>query len=211
MSSSSLGDPDSTANDRAPTVPQQISPSSSSRQFSPVVQARDSNCVPKLESEEIWEPNPLEIYGNVPQVMFPTPCELLAELAEQDQSTSKTRRVAAPVASSSSMGPRSPSRASTSRKCSTRAAKPENIRKSYFRAVADYVGFKPTDPDTITSHDKKRQYLETLEQYIIWLHDQIKLVGQTPMPMQRVDTCRELSSDSVRVSLQMMLRELPCD
>ncbi|KAI0094733.1 hypothetical protein BDY19DRAFT_914277 [Irpex rosettiformis] len=79
--------------------------------------------------------------------------------------------------------------------------RPENIRKVFFRTVQKFVGFKPTDPDTITSHEKKRHYLETLEEYVIWLHDYCDSIRHTPTPLERVDRYRELSSRSIRAML----------
>ncbi|KAI0675628.1 hypothetical protein C8Q78DRAFT_1074632 [Trametes maxima] len=76
-----------------------------------------------------------------------------------------------------------------------------NQRKAYFRAVSDNVGFDITDPDTITSHDKKRCYLECLEEYVQWLHEQFRLVGQVPPPLERVSTYRGLKSRSIRTML----------
>lgn len=54
--------------------------------------------------------------------------------------------------------------------------------------------------DTITSHDKKRHYLECLEQYILWLHEQIKLKGLVAQNMQRIESYNGLDSRSIRVS-----------
>lgn len=54
--------------------------------------------------------------------------------------------------------------------------------------------------DTISSHDKKRYYLECLEQYITYLHDQLRLVGHEPTPLERVSTYRGLTSRSIRVT-----------
>ncbi|KAI0815134.1 hypothetical protein BC629DRAFT_1588811 [Irpex lacteus] len=97
--------------------------------------------------------------------------------------------------------PHSPSSTTTSPSTS-RHVRPENIRKSYFRTVQDYVGFKLTDPDTITSHEKKRHSLEALEQYVVWLHEQISVVGHTPLPVERVDKYeRGLNSRSIRTML----------
>ena len=83
----------------------------------------------------------------------------------------------------------------------------ETARKARRRAMAKSVGFEPTDPyvflmlyssynylstlskfyrDTITSHDKKRHYLECLEQYILYLHRQYELLGKTPPRMELV-------------------------
>ena len=104
------------------------------------------------------EQSPLEYYGNAPQVMFPTPSQLLSELSARDASgpigessrkasvsnTPISRDTKAPEATSSknaksrdgSQGPAVP------------APKPpaETQRKAYFRRVAEAVGFPPTDP-----------------------------------------------------------------
>lgn len=54
--------------------------------------------------------------------------------------------------------------------------------------------------DTITSHDKKRCYLECLEEYVQWMHEQLRLVGQEPIQVERVSSYRGLKSRSIRVS-----------
>ncbi|TFY61740.1 hypothetical protein EVJ58_g4324 [Rhodofomes roseus] len=90
-------------------------------------------------------------------------------------------------------------------------AQPETQRKAYFRRVAEAVGFNPTDPDSITSHDKKRSYLECLEQYVQWLHEQTRLVGREPVALERVQQYRGPSSRSIRtllVHMQDEVREL---
>lgn len=64
--------------------------------------------------------------------------------------------------------------------------------------------------DTIKSHDKKRSYLECIEQYVQWLHEQIRLVGHEPAPFERVPTYRGLNSRSMRVSTRpQLLRHAP--
>lgn len=154
----------------------------------------------KQESE-----NPLDLYLNAPQVMFPTPCELLTDAiakrtgtstgtdARAESSGSRTRaqgalnddatqRKSSPSSSSaahpdsassvlpsSPLSPSSPSsspsripragsasdravdHASSSSKTQGRKPKhpvkhTENQRKTYFRAVAQSIGFTPTDP-----------------------------------------------------------------
>lgn len=60
--------------------------------------------------------------------------------------------------------------------------------------------FKMFRSDTISSHDKKRYYLECLEQYITYLHDQLRLVGHEPTQLERVSTYRGLTSRSIRVT-----------
>jgi hypothetical protein len=77
----------------------------------------------------------------------------------------------------------------------------QRIRK--FLLTADNL-LPPTfffDSDTISSHDKKRYYLECLEQYITYLHEQLRLVGHEPVALERVSTYRGLTSRSIRVFL----------
>jgi hypothetical protein len=62
--------------------------------------------------------------------------------------------------------------------------------------------------DTISSHDKKRLYLESLEQYVMYLHDQLRIVGTEPVTLERVSTYRGLSSRSIRVNVHMVVRNL---
>lgn len=58
--------------------------------------------------------------------------------------------------------------------------------------------------DTISSHEKKRHYLECLEQYVLYLHEQLRLVQAAPLPLERVSTYRGLSSRSIRTLLVHM-------
>ena len=105
----------------------------------------------------------------------------------------------------------------------------ESARKARRRAMAKSVGFIPTDPsvpypssiipdwdrlpsfysDTISSHEKKRHYLECLEQYVMYLHQQLELVGSQPVPLEQVSNYRGLSSRSIRVCLLSSLFFFP--
>ncbi|KAL1739868.1 hypothetical protein HDZ31DRAFT_68503, partial [Schizophyllum fasciatum] len=67
----------------------------------------------------------------------------------------------------------------------------------------DHVG-GDTYGESLSSHEKKRYYLESLEQYVIYLHEQLKLVGTDPVPLERVSTYRGLSSRSIRTLLVHM-------
>ncbi|KAI0734550.1 hypothetical protein C8Q72DRAFT_399109 [Fomitopsis betulina] len=172
------------------------------------------------------EQSPLEYYGNAPQVMFPTPSELLSELSVRGASgftggLSRKASVSGPSASPDTTVPEAGQSKSIKVKHDSQAAfdsavpapkaQTETQRKAYFRRVAEAVGFPPTDPDTITSHDKKRSYLECLEQYVQWLHEQIRLVGREPLPLERVQQYRGPSSRSIRtllVHMQDEVREL---
>ncbi|KAF7436861.1 hypothetical protein PC9H_003694 [Pleurotus ostreatus] len=48
------------------------------------------------------------------------------------------------------------------------------------------LGFQPTDPESISSHDRKRYYLECIESYSLYLQDRVRAAGFTPVPIQRV-------------------------
>ncbi|KAI0002018.1 hypothetical protein BJV77DRAFT_970721 [Russula vinacea] len=109
-------------------------------------------------------------------------------------------------------------KATTKQKPISTAAKPgrkaekkvETQRKALQRVLQESIGFSPTDPDTISSHDKKRYYLECLEQYITYLHEQLHLVGHEPVALERVSTYRGLTSRSIRtmlVNTQNVLRK----
>jgi hypothetical protein len=119
-------------------------------------------------------PQQPSLLDGYPQLMFPTPSELLNDLAAQDDAAISTDN------------------------------KHESQRKARQRALAESVGFTPTDPDTISSHEKKRLYLECLEQYIMYMHDQLRLVGTEPIALERVSTYRGLSSRSIRTLLVHM-------
>jgi len=116
---------------------------------------------------------------DVVQPTFPTPSELLAELSANGL----------PPSTSDEFGS---------------DGRSESARKARRRAMAKSVGFIPTDPDTISSHEKKRHYLECLEQYVMYLHQQLELVGSQPVPLERVADYRGLSSRSIRTLLVHM-------
>lgn len=124
------------------------------------------------------EPDLLQVYANAPRETFPTPSELL------NKATSRHKSINTPAKPG-----RKPEK------------KVETQRKALQRVLEESIGFSPTDPDTISSHDKKRYYLECLEQYITYLHDQLRLVGHEPVPLERVSTYRGLTSRSIRTML----------
>ncbi|PCH33805.1 hypothetical protein WOLCODRAFT_50536, partial [Wolfiporia cocos MD-104 SS10] len=162
------------------------------------------------------EQNPLEYYGSAPHGFFPTPSELLTELNERQQVTSAVPQCRRNVTSTFSSdthtaATRAPKKSKTLPENPLPPKQPETQRKAYFRAVAEGVGFTPTDPDTITSHDKKRSYLECLEEYVQYIHDQIRLACHEPIPLERITTYPGLNSRSVRtmlVHMQDVVREL---
>ncbi|KAH7883650.1 hypothetical protein F5I97DRAFT_1782108, partial [Phlebopus sp. FC_14] len=133
-----------------------------------------------------------------PQLLFPTPSELLTDLAAsaplpRPPSRSEPHLDHTPLQSSPQHSPDPPL-----------ANKSESQRKARQRAVAEEIGFTPTDPDTISSHEKKRHYLECLEHYVLYLHEQLRLVQTPPLTLERVSTYRGLSSRSIRTLLVHM-------
>ncbi|KAL0945154.1 hypothetical protein HGRIS_004306 [Hohenbuehelia grisea] len=111
-----------------------------------------------------------------PPQTFSTPSELLRGMAAQDADA-----YAAAIAN---------------------VRKPESTRKAHRRAMAESIGYTPIDPDSISSHEKKRNYLECLEHYVTYLHEQIGLVGSTPAALERVlAPGHVLSSRSIRTLL----------
>ncbi|KAF9014422.1 hypothetical protein BDZ89DRAFT_1046509 [Hymenopellis radicata] len=118
-----------------------------------------------------------------PIMMFPTPSEMLSDLAQS---------------------PPNPSLPSGSRTLLPHAEKTESARKARRQTMANSLGFLPTDIDTLSSHEKKRHYLECLERYVVYLHDQLKLVGAQPVALERVSNYQGLSSRSIRTLLVYM-------
>ncbi|KAG6902906.1 hypothetical protein C0995_010076 [Termitomyces sp. Mi166 len=115
-----------------------------------------------------------------PPTTFPTPSAMLTELAVNVRPPSLM-----PV--------------------QTSEPKNETARKARRRAMAQTIGFEPTDPDVISSHEKKRHYLECLEYYVTYLHQQLSLVGCEPARLERPPTStRGMSSQSIRTLLVHM-------
>lgn len=67
-------------------------------------------------------------------------------------------------------------------------------------------GFVPSDPDDLSSHEKKRLYVESLERYIQYLHQLFAFLNIAPAPLQRVSNYRALTSRSMRTILLVLRR-----
>jgi len=80
----------------------------------------------------------------------------------------------------------------------------QSQRQARYHVLAESVGFTPTNPDKISHHEKKRLYVECLEQYVLYLHDQIRLMGAKPIAIERVSTYPGLTSISIRTMLVHM-------
>ncbi|KAG6850497.1 hypothetical protein H0H93_012498 [Arthromyces matolae] len=139
---------------------------------------------PSLETlqSESYEPMPdtKPSATRPPQATFPTPSAMLTELVTSSRPSSLMTQSSAP-------------------KC-------ETVRRARRRVMAQTIGFEPTDPDIISSHEKKRNYLECLEYYVTYLHEQLNLIGCVPARLQRpsVSIRRGMTSQSIRTLLVHM-------
>ncbi|KAF8446003.1 hypothetical protein L210DRAFT_905867 [Boletus edulis BED1] len=154
-------------------------------------------------------PAELDYYNATSQHLFPTPSELLSNISHRRQSCPRDISEPRPYVQPSPPPPQtsrqqSPDADTSAAPLNTSVTKTESQRKARQRAIAEEIGFTPTDPDTISSHEKKRHYLECLEQYVLYLHDQLRLVQTEPLALERVSTYRGLSSRSIRTLLVHM-------
>ncbi|TFK30509.1 hypothetical protein FA15DRAFT_11747 [Coprinopsis marcescibilis] len=76
-------------------------------------------------------------------------------------------------------------------------------RRTLLHQNTQDFGVMSTDPETISSHDKKRHYLECLEKYVLYL---LELIGPPAPAFRRVQPgpYRGLSSPSIRTLLVHM-------
>ena len=140
---------------------------------------------------------------------FPTPSELLHEI-QSSQATS-------PDSDSSGESSSTSSRNINHRRVPS-GIQPTDL-PSFNQPVARYVvlpllctldhHLPSYFRDGISSHEKKRQLLECLEQYVLFLHEQLKLVGVEPIPLERATNARGLTSRSIRVGLDNCIPPFP--
>jgi hypothetical protein len=62
--------------------------------------------------------------------------------------------------------------------------------------------------ETISLQDKKRAYVECMEQYIEFLHAQLRLVGHEPVAMQKAGGYSGMNTRSIRVRHSSRVRSL---
>ncbi|KAI9572908.1 hypothetical protein HD554DRAFT_1386144 [Boletus coccyginus] len=152
-------------------------------------------------------PTMLDYYAATSQQLFPTPSELLSNINLNHRQSCQRHvsdyRQPSPPPPQASRQP-SPDPDTSTAPPNNTLNKTESQRKARQRAIAEEIGFTPTDPDTISSHEKKRHYLECLEQYVLYLHEQLRLVQTAPLALERVSTYRGLSSRSIRTLLVHM-------
>lgn len=140
-------------------------------------------CPPLQRSEYGQLPSPQS--NSTLQSTFLTPSELLVELSNQEnQHPSKIShgRVGAlkkPPRSCDSSTPTAPV-----------------VGPSFLPPSAN-----DNSTESITSHEKKRHYLECLEHYVAFLHEHCRRNGLEPAPLERISSYRCLNSRSIRVSV----------
>ncbi|KAJ7706108.1 hypothetical protein B0H17DRAFT_1192645 [Mycena rosella] len=84
---------------------------------------------------------------------------------------------------------------------------PESHRRSRVPCVQPGTsGFVPSDPDDISPHEKKRLYVESLEQHIQFLHQLFASMNVQPVPLERVSSYRGLTTRSMRTILLTLHR-----
>ncbi|KAF9777400.1 hypothetical protein BJ322DRAFT_1063545 [Thelephora terrestris] len=98
---------------------------------------------------------------------------------------------------SSDSGRRSPSQSKHTDSRRRRADR----RRSKLLEIASVLPFRATDPDEMSSHDKRRCYVGTLEEYVIWLEKEMKVFGGVPISMKKVAKSKGMSCRSLRTML----------
>ena len=164
----------------AQTVALSASPSSSSSSIS---QSQYTSC-------EVPNAYHYQNDDGAPTQTFPTPSELLIEMGG-NKSVDSAR------CSNKNLNdlPRRPRRRPANKSISFISGDPSVI----FFLPNDHPSTARSHSETISSHEKKRHYLECLEHYVMYLHQQLKLVGAEPVPLERVQQYRGLSNRSMRV------------
>lgn len=123
---------------------------------------------------------------------FPTPSELLVELyTQENQSQQAPHPSFRQERYSSTRIMNKPHRPLPAR--STRNA----IEPA---SDASLLASSDSTSESITSHEKKRHYLECLEHYVGFLHDHFRHNSIKPASLERISSYRCLSSRSIRVS-----------
>lgn len=94
----------------------------------------------------------------------------------------------------------------------TVSRQPQDQRSARRQALVEKLGFTPVDPDRITTHEKKRLYLECLEEYVHYLQRQIQLYGSVPVALEKSENVTDnLTNESIRtllIHMQMKARAI---
>jgi hypothetical protein len=102
-----------------------------------------------------------------------------------------------------------------------------NRKADRAKILARNIGFQPSEPcvlipysraiemflaklhfsfcrDLFSTQDKRRLYMNSLEEYVLYLHQQLRLVGQEPLPIPQLHEYKGLNTRSLRVRLQLV-------
>ncbi|KZV71297.1 hypothetical protein PENSPDRAFT_684700 [Peniophora sp. CONT] len=137
----------------------------------------------------------MEYYANLDREAFQTPCQLLDSLLKTGSSGSGHSQVD-PV----------PVESAREEKKQT-----ETSRQARLRYMSESVGFQPTDPDTLSCHEKKRNYIECLENYVGWLRAQCEIANVDAGDIERIQSYKGLGTRSVRTMIVHMQKGLRTD
>ncbi|KAI0313909.1 hypothetical protein OF83DRAFT_1175226 [Amylostereum chailletii] len=77
----------------------------------------------------------------------------------------------------------------------------ETVHQARQRFMSESIGFCSTNPDDLSCHDKKRRYFECLEEYVVYLRNQVKLAGLAPPAFTCVSTGTSRSTRSIRTMI----------
>ncbi|KDR81121.1 hypothetical protein GALMADRAFT_207967 [Galerina marginata CBS 339.88] len=89
---------------------------------------------------------------------------------------------------------------------SNRSARGRVEREARKRAIALNVGFDAADPyvDLMSAPMKQKCYVQCLEEYVIWIHDQLRAFGVEVPEFKRVDGRNALTDRSAKMLLVHM-------
>ncbi|KXN89960.1 hypothetical protein AN958_04964 [Leucoagaricus sp. SymC.cos] len=128
---------------------------------------------------------------NILPSTFLTPSELLVELSSQG---GQARQPLHP--SSMVERPRVYSSSKSSRQIVPNLSQPEATTVLDSSLLSSSLN--DSSSESITSHEKKRHYLECLEHYVAFLHEHFLRNGLEPAPLERISNYRSLNSRSIR-------------
>ncbi|KAJ7631016.1 hypothetical protein FB45DRAFT_1028176 [Roridomyces roridus] len=84
------------------------------------------------------------------------------------------------------------------------ATPPDTPKKQRQKKKAPYPlpprasGFVPSNPEELTAHERKRLYLDSLENYVNYLHSHFATLNIAPPPLERISSYRGLPMNSLR-------------
>lgn len=119
--------------------------------FTPISQQLIYPATRRVDPNPTPDPNMLDYYAATSQPLFPTPSELLSNINHQHPSCTRDVSEPRPYMQPSPPPPQtsrqqSPAADTSTAPLSSAVNKTESQRKARQRAIADEIGFNPTDP-----------------------------------------------------------------